>query len=71
MNVKFTQKFLGIVFVVLLINGWLELFNEVKLTLSLVFFFGAYISLIVSELQDRLLRIEEKIKIKNIFTIKI
>lgn len=65
MNVKFTQKFLGIVFVVLLINSWLELFSEMKLILILVFGFGAYISLIVSELQDRLSRIEEKINLKK------
>ena len=65
MNVKFTQKFLMAVLLGSGILRWLDWIDGTSLILALVFGFGAYISLIVSELQDRLSKIEKKLFDKN------
>jgi len=65
MNVKFTQKALIVVLAIVAISSQFDLISKENLIFTLVFGFGAYISLIVSELQDRITKIEKEIKNKS------
>jgi hypothetical protein len=65
MNVKFTQKALTAVLVIIAISSQFDLISKENLTLTLVFGFGAYISLIVTELQDRITKIEKEVRNKS------